>query len=36
MYAISKSIHTANRMRKQLIIFLSVHPMGEKAGEAAL
>jgi hypothetical protein len=36
MYAISKSFHIANRMCKQLIIFLPAYPMGKKPGEAAL
>jgi hypothetical protein len=36
MYAIGKSFHIANRMRKQFIIFLPVCPMSKKPGEAAL
>ena len=36
MYAISKSFRLANRMCKQLIIFLPAHPIGKKPGEAAL
>ena len=35
MYAISKSFHTANHMRKRLITFLPVHSMSKKPGEAA-
>jgi hypothetical protein len=36
MHTISKSFHIANRMHKQLIIFLSTYPMSKKPGEAAL
>ncbi len=36
MHTISKSFHIANRMYKQLIIFLWVFPMSKKPGEAAL
>ena len=36
MYAISKSLHIANRMGKQLIILPPVYPMSKKPGEAGL
>ena len=36
MYAISKSFHTANPLRKQIITFLPVHSMSKEPGEAAL